>query len=70
VTTTGERARDEATVAWVREHRDALLIAGAGVGFLVLWMSSLSWLGMLLLLGFVAAFELVVYRIGAEPAPS
>jgi hypothetical protein len=68
VTTTGERARDEATVAWIGVHRDVLLIGGAIVGLVLLWVADLSWVGLLLVLGLVAAFETAVYRIAARPA--
>ncbi|HET6774487.1 MAG TPA: hypothetical protein VFH36_14320 [Acidimicrobiales bacterium] len=69
VTTTGERARDEATVAWIGDHRDALLAAGAVVGLAILWFADLSWLGLLVVLALVGAFELAVYRIGARSGP-
>jgi hypothetical protein len=69
VTTTGERARDEATVAWIGDHRDALLAAGAVVGLVILWFADLSWLGLLVVLALVGAFELAVYRIGARSGP-
>jgi hypothetical protein len=69
VTTTGERARDEATVAWIGDHRDALLVAGAVAGLLILWFADLSWAGLLVVLALVGAFELAVYRIGARSGP-
>jgi hypothetical protein len=65
--TTGEQARDEATAAWIEVHRDVLLIGGAIVGLVLLWAADLSWAGLLLVLGLVAAFETAVY-IGARPA--
>jgi hypothetical protein len=68
VATTGERARDEATVAWIGGHRDVLLIGGVVVGLVLLWVADLSWAGLLLVFGLVAAFEVVVYRITARPA--
>lgn len=71
VTATGERARDEATVAWMSHHRDALLAAGGIVALVILWVAELSWLGLLLVLALVAAYEIAVYRIGTPPeAPS
>lgn len=70
ITATGERARDEATVAWISDHRDVLLAAGGAVGFLVLWFVDLSWIGLLLVVALVAAYELVVYRIGTQPETS
>ena len=63
-----QRARDEATVAWIGDHRDVLLIGGVVVGLVLLWIADLSWAGLLLVLGLVAAFEVVVYRIAARPA--
>jgi hypothetical protein len=71
--TTGERAHDETTVAWISEHRDALLIGGGAVGLVLLWIADLSWAGLLVVLGLVAAFEVAVYRIAsgrATPRPS
>lgn len=68
VTATGERARDEATVTWISAHRDALLVAGGVVGLVILWVADLSWLGLLLVLAVVGAFELAVYRIGRRHA--
>ena len=44
-----------------------LLAAGAVVGFAALWFVDLSWLGLVLTMGLVAAYELVVYRIGTPP---
>lgn len=69
VSTTGERARDEATVAWVHAHRDALLAGGIAAGVLVLWTASLSWLGLLVVAALVGVYELVVYRIAGSVGP-
>jgi hypothetical protein len=66
VTATGERARDEATVAWIREQRDALLAAGGIAALLILWFADLSWLGLLLVLALIGAYEVAVYRIAAR----
>lgn len=68
VSTTGEQARDEATVTWVNAHRDVLLGAGGVAGLLLLWAVDLSWLGLLLVLAIVVAFEVAVYRIAASVA--
>jgi hypothetical protein len=67
VETTSERARDEATVVWITEHRDALLVAGGVVGLAVLWWADLSWFGLLVVLALVGAYALVVQRI-ARPS--
>jgi hypothetical protein len=65
--TTGERARDEATAAWIRANRDVLLAAGVAAALVVLWVVDLSWLGMLVVLGLLAAFEVAVYRGASRP---
>jgi hypothetical protein len=67
VAATGERARDETTVAWVTDHRDALLAAGGIVALVILWVADLSWLGLLLVLALAAAYAIAVYRIGTPP---
>jgi len=69
VAATGERARDETTVAWITAHRDALLAAGAAVALAILWFADLSWLGLLLVLAVVGGYAAVVYRIGTPPVP-
>jgi hypothetical protein len=67
VAATGERARDETTVAWITAHRDALLAAGGLVALVILWVADLSWLGLLLVLALAAAYAIAVYRIGTPP---
>jgi hypothetical protein len=63
------QVRDEASVAWVVEHRQALQVAGLAIGFLLLLLLDLSWFGLLLLLGAVGALELWLSRVG-EPSVS
>jgi len=53
----GDRATDDATVAWIRANTGALQIAGAAVAVLLLLALDLSWLGLLLLLILLAAYE-------------
>ena len=60
-----ERATDDATVVWVRGHREALQIGAAAVGVLLLWFFELSWLGVVIVLVLVGGFALLVQRIGA-----
>jgi hypothetical protein len=57
------RVRDEATVEWARAHQQALQISGLVVGALILLLFNLSWLGFLLVVGLVAAFELWLARL-------
>jgi hypothetical protein len=67
-----ERTHDDETIVWVTGHRDELLLAGAGLGLLALWVFDLSWIGPALLAALVGSFELLVSRIAkeGEPAPT
>jgi hypothetical protein len=65
----GKKMRDEATVAWVVANRQALQVGALIVGFLLLLLLNLSWLGLLLLLGAIGAVELWLSRVG-EPSIS
>src|SRR3954452_6542459 len=56
---TGERVRP----LWVDEHYDLLRAGGVVVGLLALWLVDLSWLGLLLLIVVVAAYEVVLARM-------
>ena len=64
----GARSRDEETLVWIDDHRDALQWGGAGVGLLLLWFLDVSWLGFFLLVALVGAYELAVVRL-ADRAP-
>ena len=70
VATTTERAHDEATVGWVTEHRDALLVAGGAVGVAILWWADLSWFGLLVLAVLAGAYALAVHRVARPPHPT
>jgi hypothetical protein len=61
------RAEADTTVTWVRAHRDPLLIGGGVALVLALWIFNLSWLGVLILLLLVGAYELYVYRTATGP---
>jgi hypothetical protein len=55
--------------AWVGEHRDALMLAGAVVAAIILLFASIS-LGWFLVLAIVLVlYELAVYRIAASALP-
>ncbi len=69
VSSTGERARDEATLAWIAAHRDALLIGGAVAGLVLLWVLDVSWVGVLIILALVGVFEAIVYRVAERRRP-
>jgi hypothetical protein len=68
----GDRATDDATVAWIRANTGALQIAGAAVAVLLLLALDLSWLGLLLLLILLAAYEAGIWWLeqSAGSAPT
>ena len=51
-----------AVATWVSAHRDALMLGGAAVGALILFMVNLSLVGAIVTTLLVALYELVVYR--------
>lgn len=55
--------------AWVAAHRDALLVAGAVVGLLILLVTDLSLLATVVVIVLVGVVEVVIVRLaaGAEP---
>jgi len=55
---------------WIGAHREALMIGGGVVAAVFLLFSSLSLGWFLVLLLVVAAYEFVIYRIGAANAPA
>ncbi|HET7487825.1 MAG TPA: hypothetical protein VFJ85_07845 [Acidimicrobiales bacterium] len=69
VSATSERAKDEATIAWIQDHRNLLLAGGVLAGLLVLWTVNLSGLGLLAVAALVGAFEAAVYRVGGPQHP-
>jgi hypothetical protein len=62
------KAEDPATRAWVAANLDALRIAGAVVGVLLIWWLDISWLGFFLLVALVGVYELVLARIAERAA--
>jgi hypothetical protein len=50
------------SVTWVAAHRDVLMLAGAAVGLLLLFLADLSLVGFLVLVIVFAIYEIVVYR--------
>jgi hypothetical protein len=60
------RGRQPGTgVTWVADHRDVLMLAGAGVGVLLLLFTNLSLVGALVLIVVFGVYELVIYRASA-----
>jgi hypothetical protein len=67
--TPSDRARgDEALQAWIREHRDPLVTGGAVVGFVVLWVADLSWVGLLIVVAALGVLVAFVHRIAMSAA--
>ena len=67
------RRPDDASVAWLVAHREALQVGGIVAGIAVLLVFNLSWPGLLLLALAIGAFELAVARVSelpvSEPEP-
>lgn len=60
----GEKATDEATVAWLRANTAALQVGGVVAAVLALLVFDLSWFGVLVLLVLLAAYEGGVWWLG------
>jgi hypothetical protein len=69
-TLVSDRAQDEATAVWAHEHLDALRVAGAVIGVVLLWLLDVSWLGVLLIVALVAAYELGLGTLAARAEES
>ncbi len=64
----GEQAETE-RVRWLREHRDAVMIAIAILGVAILFFFDLSLWGTLIVLALVGLFELALFRLGRATEP-
>jgi hypothetical protein len=51
-------------------HRDALQVAGIVAAIALLLVFDLSWLGIIVLIVVVGAYELVLWRLPPEPIAS
>lgn len=61
-----EGAGDEGTtVAWIAAHRDPMMLAGAALAVVVVWLADLSPFGLLLIALALGVYELFVWRAGA-----
>jgi hypothetical protein len=54
-------------VRWIREHRDALMLAGGVVALLLLLLFNLSWWGFAILTAVIALYEIALARLGHQP---
>jgi hypothetical protein len=57
-------ARDDATVAWVISHLDLLRILGVALAVVLLLALSVSWIGFLIIVVLLAAYQLWLHRLG------
>jgi hypothetical protein len=66
----GDRATDEATIAWLRANVPALQVGGVVVGLLIMLAFDLSWLGLFMLILLIAAYEAAVWWLGESATPA
>jgi hypothetical protein len=62
-----EVSADTGAVVWAQQHVDLLRAGGVVVAIAVLWITDLSWLGVLVLLLLTASYEFGVSRVAATP---
>jgi hypothetical protein len=65
----GERVDETGRAAWLRQHRDGLMLGGGVVALVCLFLLDLSFLGFAILTIVLVLYELAVYGIGREPQP-
>ena len=63
----GERIDETGRAAWLREHRDGLMLGGGVVALICLFLLDLSFLGFAILTIVLGLYELAIYGIGREP---
>jgi hypothetical protein len=65
----GERVDETGRVAWLRAHRDGLMLGGGVVALACLFLFDLSFLGFAILTVVLVLYELAIYGIGHGPEP-
>ena len=63
----GHHVPDSGRVRWLRDHRDALMLAGGVVALLLLLLFDLSWLAFAIVTVVIALYEIALARLGHEP---
>jgi len=63
----GHPVADTGRVRWLRDHRDALMLAGGVVALLLLLLFDLSWLALAIVTVVIAVYEIALWRLGHEP---
>ncbi|HET8525452.1 MAG TPA: hypothetical protein VFM81_02315 [Actinomycetota bacterium] len=64
---TGERPPDTKRTRWIRDHRDVLMLGGAILALLLLWLFDLSLWGFVIAGIVIALYEIALARLGHEP---
>jgi hypothetical protein len=65
----GRPLPDTGRVRWVREHRDALMLAGAVIAVVLLLWVDLSWLAFVVVGVLLALYELALWRLAPTGEP-
>ncbi|HJS26114.1 MAG TPA: hypothetical protein VJ913_03195 [Actinomycetota bacterium] len=65
----GKPLPDTGRVRWVREHRDALMLAGGVLAVVLLLWVDLSWLAFVVVGVLVALYELALWRLAPATGP-
>jgi hypothetical protein len=60
------RARDDATTRWIRSHLDLLRVLGVALAIILLLALSVSWIGFIVIIVLLAAYEWWLYHLGKE----
>jgi hypothetical protein len=63
----GHDVPDSGRVGWIRDHRDALMLAGGVVALLLLLLFNLSWWAFAIVTVVIALYEIALARLGHEP---
>ena len=63
----GRAVPDTGRVHWIRDHRDALMLAGGVVALLLLLLFNLSWWAFAIVTVVIALYEIALARLGHEP---
>jgi hypothetical protein len=65
----GKPLPDTGRVRWAREHRDALMLAGGVLAFVLLLWVDLSWLAFVIVGVLLALYELALWRLAPAGGP-
>jgi hypothetical protein len=63
-------AHDDTTLAWARAHLDLLRVAGIAVAAIIVLAASVSFIGLLIIIILLAAYELGLHQLKPHPHPT